>query len=137
MPKNIRECIPIAIEVIEKNLKTRVKDIKAINSGRHYILTTDKNLNYYMMFKRAFFNSFGKIFGRGNEVGESINLEYLDYALRWKIDAFLFIYEKGHVYTVPVQEFYDFANNHNTIRKQHNNIEKTASIPIRLLRRWK
>jgi len=135
MPESLRQSIPIAIESVEKNTQDKVIDVCMINKNRHCLLTTNKHLRYYLLFKRDFFRSFGKIFNKDG-LGESINIEYLKFCKQNEIDAILIVYQIGHVYTVPVQEWWDYAQNNNTIRETISE-EITMSIPLRLLRRWR
>jgi len=88
-----------------------------------------------MIFKRNFFMSFGKIFGVGG-AGESLNEEMVEWALKNSIHSFIFIYENGNAYTIPVTEFHDYAISHGMVRKTDKTGEVTFSIPLRMLRRW-
>ncbi len=135
MPENLRQCLLPAIECIKKNTQDNVVDVRLFNENRHMMLTTYKGLKYWMLFKRDFFNSFGKIFGLKG-VGESINKEWVQTAIDEGIDAFMFVYEKGYVYIVPPKEFKDFAEKSKTIRVTTSG-EITYSVPVKLLRRWR
>ena len=135
MIKNIREGIPVVIEVIKKTLQNdRVIDVIPVNKRRHYLLKTKKGMAYYYLYKRKFFMSFGKIFNFKG-IGDSVNEEYMDFARTVKADAFIFLYPKGDVYIAPIQEAYDFARRNDTIRVTKSN-EMTYSFPVRMLRSW-
>lgn len=132
---SLRQCLPVAIECIERNTQDKVKEVKLFNSDRHIFIVTARGLKYWLLFKREFFLSFGKIFNRKGS-GESINEDWVVNAMNKGIDSFIFVYQKGHVYIVPPKEFRDYAEKNNTIRVTIGG-EKTYSIPVKLLRRWK
>jgi hypothetical protein len=119
--------------MIETNTQSKVKNIYPINNERHFVFVTESGLKYQMIFKREFFNSFGAIFGKKG-VGESVNKEYVQYAMKEEIHNFLFVHEKK-VYMCPVQEFHDYAKNNKTIRITASG-ETTYSVPVLMLRRW-
>lgn len=135
MINKISECLKVAVPLISKRTQDKVMGVRKINKNRHYCIYTEKHLSYYLLYKRDFFNSFGKIFNLKG-CGESINMNFLQYALRNKFDAFLIMYQKGYVYVVPPQEFIDYAIANNTIRETKSG-EITASVPLGLLRRWR
>lgn len=136
MINNVRQAIPIAIKTINNSLQDdNVVDIDAVNQNRHYILKTKKGMRYYLLFKRKFFMSFGKIFSFKG-CGDSVNDEYMDFAKRMEADTFVFVYPEGNVYIAPVQESYDFAMKNDTKRITKSG-ETTCSFPVKLLRRWK
>jgi hypothetical protein len=87
-----------------------------------------------MKFQREFFNSFGKIFNK-KEIGESVNKDLVEWALKNGIHNFLFIHN-GHIYLCPVKEFHDYAIANKTIRTTITN-ETTMSIPALMLERYK
>jgi hypothetical protein len=132
---NIQQALPVAIECIQRNVQNdSVAESMPYNQGRHYLLRTKNGLKYWLLYKRDFFKSFGTIFGFKG-VGESINREWVEYALAEGTDAFLFIYSSGYCYIVPPKEFKDFAEKNNTVRTLASG-EVTYSIPVKLLRRW-
>lgn len=138
MIQNIRQAIYPATQCININhQKDWVTEILPANKGRHYFLKTYKGLTYWLLYKRDFFRSFGKIFGYKG-LGESINKEWVERAInKHKITAFIFVYSQGHVYIVPPEEFKKFAEKNNTIRRTNATGEITYSVPISFLRRWK
>lgn len=132
--ENIRQAIPVAIEVINSCLQEdNVVEVSPLNYNRHYLLTTKKGMRYYMLFKREFFMSFGKIFGFKG-IGESVNKEYMEIARRLA-DTFVFVYPDGKVYVSPVGEAYNFAIKNDTIRETKSK-ETTYSFPVKMIRRW-
>jgi hypothetical protein len=133
--RKAREFIPIAIELIEKRTQDKVKDVEPVNMERQFLITTDKNMKYLLVYKRNFFMSFGRIFSmRG--IGESLNEEIVEYAISKGIHELLFVYKDGMVYAISPQEFKDYATNHKTIRQTASG-ELTMSIVLSILRRWK
>ena len=135
MIESVRAAIPVAIEVINRTLQEdNVVEVSPLNYNRHYLLTTKKGMRYYMLFKREFFMSFGKIFGFKG-IGESVNEEYMHTARRLA-DTFMFVYPDGKVYISPVGEAYNFAKKNETIRKTKSG-ETTYSFPVKMLRSWK
>lgn len=131
----IVEALPIAVQVIEKNTGDQVVKKLALNNARHYLLMTNSGTSYYLLFKRNFFGSYGRQFNTQG-MGESINPEYLRFCNARGIANILIVYEKGHVYVVNPLEWKQFAESHNTIRMQKGG-ERTYSIPLSLLKRWK
>lgn len=131
-----RESIPIIKGLIEKNTNDKVMNIYPINNERHFVFETDKRMKYQLIFKRDFFRSFGKIFGVTG-LGESVNEEMVEWALKNYILNFIFIYENGYAYTIPVNEFHDYAISHGMVRKTDKTDEITMSVPLKMLRRWR
>lgn len=82
--------------------------------------------------------TFGREFEKEGQtgIGESINFEYLNYCLKQSVGNILLIYPDGKVYAVSPIEWVNFSVGSNTIRTQKGG-EKTYSIPISLLKRWK
>lgn len=133
--RKAREFIPIAIELIEKKTQDKVKDVEPVNMERQFLITTDKNMKYLLVYKRNFFMSFGRIFSmRG--IGESLNEEIVEYAISKGIHELLFVYHDGMVYAISPQEFKDYATSHKTIRQTASG-ELTMSVVLSILKRWK
>lgn len=130
---NARKWIPKVKEIIELKTQSKVVEIYPIKNERQFIFVTDNKMKYQMLYKRDFFNSFGKIFGKKG-IGESVNEECVQYAMEKGIHNFLFVHGEN-VYMCPVQEFHDYARNNNTIRETASG-EKTLSIPVLMLARW-
>jgi hypothetical protein len=131
--ENARRWIPKVKEIIELKTQSKIVKIYPINSERHFVFVTETGLQYQMLFKREFFNSFGKIFNKKG-IGESINKEYVEYALNKGIHNFLFIHD-NKIYVCPVKEFHDYAISNKTIRETASG-ETTFSVPVLLLSRW-
>jgi hypothetical protein len=65
----------------------------------HHTLIGSKNKNYYLLYKKDFFNSFSQIFKEYANteyagVGETINREYMQFALNHNAEL-IFCYEKS------------------------------------------
>jgi len=135
MPNSLFECIPLVKNLIEAKTQDKVVDIKFINKNRHLIITTEFGLRYWVLFKREFFMSFGKIFDFKG-IGDSINAEFLGIALNMKIDGFLFVYKNGYVYYISPREIYDYGQKFGTIRIT-NETERTYSFPLAVHKRWR
>lgn len=130
-----RRAINRTKELIESHTQDRVTRIYPVNNERQFVFITEKNMRYIQAFKRNFFMSFGKIFNMTG-CGESVNQEMIEFAEKENIHNFIFVYENGSTYTIPVSEFKDYAESHETIRITISN-EKTYSVPIKMLRPWK
>jgi hypothetical protein len=125
-----------------KNLFQEMKGLFSVDSlgqgkRKEHFEIFSKNEIYYCLYKRAFFYKFGKIFRNKNltGVGESVNTDVLAYIIQWAIDWILFIYPDGKVYQIKPKEFQEFTQEYRTIRLTEDG-EYTASIPIRLLKRF-
>jgi hypothetical protein len=93
------------------------------NHGRHRLITTDTE-KYYVIYKRAFFNTFEKQFKGIYEQypfltgkGESINKEALEVALRNQVDAVVFIHPEG-IYSIYPMIIKSFCEKNELIRTQ-------------------
>lgn len=135
--ETIKEAINPTINLINKRFQEdRVEKVYPVNNARHYILRTKKGMGYQLIFKRDFFNSFGKIFDNFEGAGESVNKKVVKEALEKDIHNFLFVYPEGKIYAISPKEFNDFAEKHDLERKTSSG-EVTYSIPVKMLRRWK
>lgn len=134
--KGVRQALQPAQEIINKRTQDKVIKINSHHNKRHYVLTTEKGLTYYLLYKRAYFMSFGRMFNLKG-IGESINRERLAFCLNNKIDNIIVIHQEGYVYVCNPREWFDFATRHQTIRTTNTTREKTYSIPVMMLRRWK
>jgi len=103
-----------------------------INHGRYFFIKTDEG-NYLVVFKRDFFNSFGRIFAQEGEtgVGETLNLEDLKIAVLKGAKGLFFTYPDGKIYSVSIEEFLQYSH------KRTNDFEgkETRSINIKYLKR--
>ena len=90
----------------------RIKMVSAVNNGRHLLIEafTSKNPNvyiyFYCLYKHTFVHSFNQMFPAFVKKypslagqGESINVEYAEYARR-RDAMLLFVYESGKIYCV-------------------------------------
>lgn len=102
------------------------------NNSRYVMLKTAIG-KIMVVFKRDFFNSFGKIFASEGEsgIGETINNEDLKSALREEIEWIYFIYGNAHIYRIKLIDF--ISNSH----KRINDFEgkETRSINVKHLER--
>jgi hypothetical protein len=135
MISTILEALDLFREHLEKRLGDKTLNILPLNLGRHYLITTESGMRYYLLYKRNFFMSFGLIFGKSG-MGESINKDFLELALKHEADNIAVVYEMGYIYTCPPKEWLHYAEQNHTIREQYKG-EVTYSIPINLLRRWR
>lgn len=136
--------------------------LSSFNSGRHGLFFPPSDVlgvpSFYVLYKKEFFMSFNKVFSSFvaanpifNSVGESINEDYLDLAVAKKVDYFLFVYDDGKVYSVPVLLVKKFCDKHGLRRVQEvRNVynrrdgsglcssvnEITCSFPITLFKKW-
>lgn len=136
MPETIYECTPIVGKLIEKNTQDKIKFVLSMNRSRHMLFITERGLKYWMLFKREFFLSFGKIFNMKG-CGDSINANILGKALSQDIDGIIFIYRKGYVYFMSPREILDFGKKFGTIRVTKKTHERTYSFPLRAEKRWR
>lgn len=88
------------------NIGFQLKDIISINNGRYSIITSPRK-NILIMFKRDPFNTFGKMFkSLGKEgVGDTINTEDIDKAIKLQVTDIISIFSDGIAYTIPLYEF--------------------------------
>ena len=125
----------------------------SFNRGRHMVLQTLQGNNYYCLFKREFFMTFGDhfptfIFHNPNlrGVAESINDEWLEKAI--KLDAILlFIHPDAKVYwaypmmvkklgLVRKQESANVYNSADYSGQETVINEVTYHVPVKLLKRY-
>jgi hypothetical protein len=133
--ESISDAVRQAVVLIEKNTQDKVNTVLSLNNDRHRLVKTVKGLNYYVLFKRQFFFKFGEKFNLKG-AGESINESYLSYALNNNIAAIVIVYASGYTYCVSPQEWHSFSTANNTVRVQKEG-EKTHSIPLSIMRRWR
>ena len=131
MIDSIREATKVAFDLIQRKTQDSVVRVIPTNHSRHRILATSKGLKYYVLFKREFFKSFGKIFGLSG-AGDSINARYLCLALNLKVDGMLFIYQNGYVYFMSPREIYDMG-----LVRTTKSGERTYSFMLSAHKRWR
>jgi hypothetical protein len=97
--KIIKELVDLGFEL---------KDIVSINRDR-YIILVGINRSILLTFKRDPFFTFGKMFQhlgyKDGELGDTINQEDLDTAIRLQVSDIISVFENGLVYTIPLWEF--------------------------------
>jgi len=108
-----------------------VAEIKMVHGGKHAIVYTDSGMIYYVLFKREMFGSFGDIFNRKG-IGESINAEALDLAMDRGAMLVLVAYPDGKVYSLTPDEW-----SRSPYIRDTEDGERTISVPINWMRRWK
>lgn len=127
-----REAELVVTNILQRDRKAKILSITKTNDFKHSIISTDIG-NFYVLFKRDFFNSFGKIFNESG-VGESINDDALRRAEETKANL-LFVYTDGKIYTISSMLFRKLSKENNWSRKTEAG-ELTYSIPVRYLTRW-
>ena len=132
------------------------------NKGRHLLIQYQKfgNNNYYYfycLFKHTTFHSFNNefknfvtSFPEFEGHGESINIEFLEYAKNREA-MLLYIYPDGKIYSIESKLVYNFCYKNNLIRTQDRRNEyieaysngssmvvqeKEAVFPIKLMARF-
>jgi len=135
---NSRQAVALARILIEKKTQDEILGEYPVNNKRHYLITTQKGLKYWMLYKRAFFMSFSKIFPNTDfkGPGDSINAEYLGKALNFDIHALIYVYSNGFVYRLNPKEVFDYGHRFGTIRTTKSG-ERTYSFPLSVEARWK
>ena len=132
MVKSQSESVQLVINKLTMEKHSSIFSVKNANEERHTLISCDTG-NFYVIFKRDFFNSFGKIFNEMG-VGESCNSEALMFAEKNKANL-LFVYTDGKVYTISSSLFKKLAEDNKWIRQTKAD-ERTYSIPLKYLTRW-
>jgi len=145
----------IAFKTYIDSLETKtdkVRVIKDFNKNRHRLINF-KGKNYYLVFKRDFFNTFYKQFEvfydnypELGKQGESINAESLKTCIKYNVSDIIFIHSDGFYSITPLQ-LVKFCKKFDLLRTQDKNNkykgqngvynkvnEETYSFPIGLLR---
>jgi len=137
-----------------KTLKENIVNVVKLNMGRDVIVITDKH-KYYVKFKKEFLMTFNEQFSdfvnehpEWKGVGETINIEHLRIANRWKCDYIIIVYPDGRIYKIPPRLWFNFSTNNFLIRSQErgntytNDFKKktvhetTCHIPVKLMERF-
>ena len=125
------------INFLENN-KIKVLNTEEANYGRYLILNTlnlsnQQREKYLLVFKRDYFRAFGRIFQIFGEsgMGETINQEDLQNAVRLGVRNLLFTYPTGFIYEISVSDFLI----HSHKRKNDYEDKWTRSINIKHLKR--
>lgn len=106
------QCQDSAFREFFKEMKRRghlkTFPIDEYNHGRHRLIQIDRK-RYYVVYKRDWFNTFGKQFNlkEYSGVGESINKEYLELALNRNAEKIVFIHPDGMfgIYPALIKNF--------------------------------
>jgi len=140
----------------DMNMKEGVLNVSSVNNKFDRIVTTQKS-KYYVKFKREFFNTFNEQFRKFisenpeySSLGESINKESLEQAIKTGCEWVIIIYKDGKMYRVNPRLWMNFAVSNNLIRTQEKENtftrddmsgnketvnETTCSIPLKLMER--
>ena len=163
-PKNFLENYKIIILNIDRTTSFFAEYLKEINEtwlsvesknqDRHRLIKVnfeDKIKCYYLLFKQAPFYSFDKQFEDSkNEIngyGESINEEWLNYAISKNCSKIIVVYPNGFIYGIEPKIWKNYAVANNLIRitdAETNQLingnlikasEKIYSIPLKIIKR--
>jgi len=115
----------MAFDFVQRLLQEKLGGVFVRSSGgdfgRHCVFTwlRDTSVKFYVVYKREFFNSFGVWFPkfRGG-VGESLNVEWLDFACRRGCLFVLFVYPDGRVFGVEPEFMRSYCVNNGLVREQ-------------------
>ena len=101
-----------------------------INQRRYKIMEID-DLRYLVIFKRDFFNTYGREFN-DDMIGETINREDLKKALANNCTYLLYLYEDGKIYYVHIGSLIDKWH----LRETKAEGKEEYAFGISNLRRW-
>lgn len=118
---------------IKNKLDENVHEVRLTNQGKHLLIKTDKRI-FWVLYKREFFHSFGKMFNLLGE-GETINRDIFELAERENVEYFLFVYEDGGVFAITPATVIDYLQRYQTKRTTDSG-EVTYSFSIGILERW-
>ena len=118
---------------IKNKLDENVHEVRLTNQGKHLLIKTDKRI-FWVLYKREFFHSFGKMFNLLGE-GETINRDIFELAERENVEYFLFVYEDGGVFAITPATVIDYLQRYQTKRMTDSG-EVTYSFSIGILERW-
>lgn len=130
--------------------------------GRHKVFYCEKGgqlVSFWVKFDKDWFHSFNyqfpafiTQFPQYAGFGESINVEYLEKAIRWNISFLVVINQYEDIYIITVKRLEEFVKEHKLYRFQDRTFnykskdftshkvaetEQTYSFPIKLLTNWK
>lgn len=84
--------------------KITIKKEWWIDYNRKAIIQTTTNTKFFVLFKRDFFHTYGRLKGTSEE-GESINIQDYEYAVyELEITEFLYIYQNNSIYKIRAKE---------------------------------
>jgi hypothetical protein len=140
----------------------KVKMVTPLNKGRHLLIEYQKHGSeryyyFYAIFKHTFMHSFNQLFKHFVDSypefegqGESINVEFLEYARRREA-TLLFIYPDGSIYQIESNLVKNFCMKNDLVRTQERRNEylieygngsvevvneTTYTFPIKLMSRF-
>jgi len=87
-----------AVRVFGKTIP--IQQVINKNKHGHRLIKGKDNKYYYLVFKRDFFQSFGNLFQTNQGYGESLNIEYIQFAKDNKVDYICFIYPDDKIYKI-------------------------------------
>jgi hypothetical protein len=131
--ENLLQAIPVVSYAIKNKLDENVHEVRLTNQGKHLLIKTDKRI-FWVLYKREFFHSFGKMFNLLGE-GETINRDIFELAERENVEYFLFVYEDGGVFAITPATVIDYLQRYQTKRTTDSG-EVTYSFSIGILERW-
>jgi hypothetical protein len=129
----ITEAVELVIEILGKR-NNPAEVVEFVNDRKHCVINSKTGLTYYILFKRSFFGSFGKIFENegAKGIGESINRSALEASINFGAHLILCVYPDGKIYSLTPREWKESRY----IRKTDDTGEETVSISASILRRW-
>ncbi len=83
-----------------------------LNKGRYKIIQTEQGINYLVLYKKDFFNSFSKYFPEEKGVGDTINSLELRQCIN-QIDHIIFTYKDGKIYSISKDDFMEHSHSRN------------------------
>ena len=105
---NINGANNLLCRYLEKNNEV-ILAVKNINQARHrliYSRTQDNNVKYYyLLFKREPFFKADEELGTNGGYGESIDLEFLDFAISHNVNLIVICYINGFLYGLNPNEW--------------------------------
>lgn len=81
-----------------------IRNVLRLNDGRYEIIITDEG-NFFYMFKRDPFYTWGDRFGKAGEVGDTINTNDVDRILEHDCIGIYSAFSDGSVYFISVKDF--------------------------------
>lgn len=130
--KGSTDAVERVIDVLEmKGHKVRERIKIDAGTWRAYVVYTDLN-GYLVTFKRNWLWNFGKMFNRPEKEGTGLNMHLARYCQLNNIKTLLIVRGDGMIYSVGIDDLYEYAVTHNTIREEKSSFE--AHIPTTLLK---
>ena len=132
--ENLLQAIPIVSVAIKSKTDENIHEVRLTNEGRHLFMRSNKH-NYWVLFKRETFHSFGSVFEVKGQEGESVNRDIFELAQSFSVDNFIFIYEDGSVFSITPVDIIDFVQKFNT-KRMTNSGEVTYSFSTGVMKKW-